>query len=81
MCFQVSRRFELSLTVLALVNVNMALLDMDLSFDKVLETLRTKVTSLPIGHFGPILLKVWELLSNEADYPNHGALFGGLKRF
>ena len=54
MCLQVCRRFELSLTFLALVNVDMTLLDMDLSLHKVIETLRTKVTGLPVGHFGPI---------------------------
>ena len=63
MCLQLCRSFELSLTFLTLVNVHMILLDMDLSLNKALETLGTKITSLPGGHFGPIRRKGWERLS------------------
>ena len=63
MCLQLCRSFELSLTFLTLVNVYMILLDMDLSLNKALETLGTKITSLPGGHFGPIRRKGSERLS------------------
>ena len=53
---QVCRGFELGLTslVVTLVDVHMALLHVDLSLDKIIETLPTKVTGLAGGHFGPI---------------------------
>ena len=56
MSLQVCRGFELSLTslVVTLVDVHMALLHVDLSLDKIIETLPTKVTGLAGGHLGPI---------------------------
>ena len=74
MCLQVSLRLELSLTLVTLVDVHVILLHVDLSLDRVSETLRAKVTSLPaghFGHFGPVNLRGLELLSTEADYPDH----------
>ena len=50
---QFRRGLELCLTEVTLVNVNMALLHMDLSLEKVVKTLTTNVTSLTAGHFGP----------------------------
>ena len=83
MSLQVSLRLELSLTVVTLVDVHVTLLHVDLSLDKVSETLRAKVTSLPVGHFGhfvPVNQRGLELLSTEADYPDHRVWFRGLKR-